>query len=70
VNESTWPIQHPTRDFHQAWNSGKARVDPLARLGVYGASLDLKYIDHILNSEHERALLRLPRAVAPMVIFP
>jgi hypothetical protein len=29
-----------------------------------------KDIDHILNSEHESALLRLTRAMAPMVIFP
>jgi hypothetical protein len=29
-----------------------------------------KDIDHILNIEHECALLRLPRAMAPMVIFP
>jgi hypothetical protein len=29
-----------------------------------------KDIDHILNSEHECALLRLPRAMASMVIFP
>jgi hypothetical protein len=29
-----------------------------------------KYIDHILNSEHECALLRLPRTMASMVVFP
>jgi hypothetical protein len=29
-----------------------------------------KDIYHILNSEHECALLRLPRAMAPIVIFP
>jgi hypothetical protein len=36
---------------------------------VHGAALDTKDIDHILNSEHECALLRLPRAMAHMVIF-
>jgi hypothetical protein len=29
-----------------------------------------KCIDHILNSEHECALLRLPRTMASIVIFP
>jgi hypothetical protein len=29
-----------------------------------------KYMDHILNSEHACALLRLTRAMASMVIFP
>jgi hypothetical protein len=34
------------------------------------AALDIKDIDYILNSEHEYALQRLPRAMAHMVIFP
>jgi hypothetical protein len=38
-------------------------------LVVHGAALNIKDIDHILNSEHECALLRLPRAIAHMVIF-
>jgi hypothetical protein len=29
-----------------------------------------KDIDHIMKCEHERALLRLPREMAPMIIFP
>jgi hypothetical protein len=37
---------------------------------VHGAALDIKDIDHILNSEHEFALLILSRAMAPMVICP
>jgi hypothetical protein len=40
-----------------------------ALMGVQGAALDIKDIHHILNSEHECALLRLPRAMASMVIF-
>jgi hypothetical protein len=37
---------------------------------MHGADLDIKDIDHILNSEHECTLLRLPRTMAHMVIFP
>jgi hypothetical protein len=47
----------------------KARVDALGRAWRC-FRYKYKYIDHILNSEHECALLRLPRAIAPMVIFP
>jgi hypothetical protein len=34
-------------------------ADAHARLGVHGAALDIKDIDHIMNSEHECALLGL-----------
>jgi hypothetical protein len=33
-------------------------------MGVHSAALDIKDIDHIMNSEHECALLRLPRTMA------
>jgi hypothetical protein len=39
-------------------------------LGCSWRCFRYKDIDHILNSEHEYALLRLPRAMAPMYIFP
>jgi hypothetical protein len=46
-----------------------ARRRACALLSVHGAALDIKiYI--ILNSEHEWTLLRLPRTMASMLIFP
>jgi hypothetical protein len=39
-----------------------------ALIGVHGAALD-RDIDHILNSEHECALPRLPRSMVPIVIL-
>jgi hypothetical protein len=46
-----------------------ARRCACALMGVHDDAL-YKDIDHILNSEHECALLRLPRTMASMVIFP
>jgi hypothetical protein len=46
-----------------------ARRRVCALMGVHGAALDIKDIDHIFNSEHECALLILPRTMASMVIF-
>jgi hypothetical protein len=43
-------------------NSARRRA--CALMGMHGTSLYLKYIDHIMKSEHECALLRLPRTMA------
>jgi hypothetical protein len=60
-------VNYSTRYFEVIRKSAQRRV---CALGRAWRCFRYKDIEHILKSEHEYTLLRLPRTMASMVIFP